>query len=597
MKVISLFAFAISFVPVAYAQNKMNVTLADGTVHSYSTANIKSVDFRGNAFTVNSDTVANYSGTAATINFIKSPKSGSVMIENAVGWQESAYVIWKPLDGATTYHVYLKSVGGTYQRIDQSLLRRYADYGRADALGLAAGSYIMKVVPVIDGSEDDSKSSETGELTVTHYNRQGFAHFNYTTGVGAYNDDGTLKSNAKVLYVTNDNFNTVTLDVTTNNKGTVTKGVGLGKILYLKQKGYDVTPWAIRFIGEINVKSVDSTQLLSDEKGLQLKGNKPATMMNVTMEGVGDDACWNGFGLTLYNGTGVEVRNLGVLNFKDDGIQIKGTLHAWVHNNDIFYGVPGKDADQKKGDGSLDVKDDSQYDTFSYNHFWDSGKMSLCGMKSESGPNYLCYHHNWFDHSDSRHPRVRTMTVHVWNNYYDGNAKYGVGATMGSSVFVENNYFRHVKYPMLISLQGTDASGAGTFSGENGAMIKSFGNIFAEKSNEFRFVTQNDKPTSFDAYEASTRNEQVPSTYKALVGATVYNNFDTDAALMYQYTPDATADVPAVVTGFCGAGRIGHGDLHWSFNNAADDTADAVNVALQQAVVGYTTKLLGLYGE
>lgn len=87
------------------------------------------------------------------------------------------------------------------------------------------------------------------------------------------------------------------------------------------------------------------------------------------------------------------------------------------------------DADQAKGDGTTDIKDDSQYITVAYNHYFDSGKSSLCGMKSEAGPNYIDYHHNWFDHSDSRHPRVRTMSVHVWNNYYDGCAKYGVGAT------------------------------------------------------------------------------------------------------------------------------------------------------------------------
>lgn len=58
-------------------------------------------------------------------------------------------------------------------------------------------------------------------------------------------------------------------------------------------------------------------------------------------------------------------------------------------------------------------------------------------MKSESGPNYITYHHNWFDHSDSRHARVRTMSVHMYNNYYNGNAKYGVGSTMGSSIYIE----------------------------------------------------------------------------------------------------------------------------------------------------------------
>lgn len=82
--------------------------------------------------------------------------------------------------------------------------------------------------------------------------------------------------------------------------------------------------------------------------------------------------------------------------------------------------------------------------------------MALCGMTSETGENFISYHHNWFDHSDSRHPRVRTMTVHVYNNYFDGISKYGVGATTGSNVFVESNYFRNTNKPMMISLQGTD---------------------------------------------------------------------------------------------------------------------------------------------
>jgi pectate lyase len=45
---------------------------------------------------------------------------------------------------------------------------------------------------------------------------------------------------------------------------------------------------------------------------------------------------------------------------------------------------------------------------------------------------------------------------------------------MGSSVFVEGNYFRNCKYPILTSKQGTDiASGsAGTFSNENGGVVK-----------------------------------------------------------------------------------------------------------------------------
>ena len=40
---------------------------------------------------------------------------------------------------------------------------------------------------------------------------------------------------------------------------------------------------------------------------------------------------------------------------------------------------------------------------------------------------------------------------------------------------------------------------------------------------------------NFDAYEASSRDEQVPSSVKTLQGATSYDNFDTNASLMYSY--------------------------------------------------------------
>ena len=80
---------------------------------------------------------------------------------------------------------------------------------------------------------------------------------------------------------------------------------------------------------------------------------------------------------------------------------------------------------RKKGDGSVDVKGKSTYVTVSYNHFFDSGKCSLCGMHQDSntGEFFVTYHHNWFDHSDSRHPRIRVGTIHIYNNYFDGKRK------------------------------------------------------------------------------------------------------------------------------------------------------------------------------
>ena len=580
---------------VATAQNKVVVTQSTEKKY-YNTTDLTSIEIEGDVIKVNTSSgTDSYTGTVDNLSFVKAV-TGQVNIIEEKGWLESAYVKFGLLTGAKNYKVYVKGGQYTdYTAIDQQLVRNYGTYGRADVVGLQAGSYTLKVVPIDGtGQEITASGNETSSLTVKNYNREGFAHKGLS-GVGAYQDDGTLKPGAKILYVTKHNFNTIQLDMVKDDKNKTETYTGLGEIFKAKQKGYDKTPLAVRIIGEISTVDAASAQLMSDEKGLQLKGNDDKTEMYVTLEGIGDDATFNGFGMTFYNGTSVEMRNIGLVNFNDDGIQLKGTQHAWIHHCDFFYGNAGSAADQAKGDGSLDVKDNSRYCTFAYNHFWDSGKTSLCGMKSESGPNYICYHHNWFDHSDSRHPRVRTMTVHVWNNYYDGVSKIGVGAVKGANIFVESNYFRNSKNPMLISEQGTDGRN-GFADDHDGGMIKAYGNILTGKS-ATTFRSHKTNATEFDAYEADSRNEKVPETYKSVVGSYTYNNFDTDESLMYSYEPDAAADIPDLITGFYGAGRLNHGDLQWTFNNDTDDTKDAIDATLKAKVTGYKTSLIGIFGE
>lgn len=528
--------------------------------------------------------------------FVSMASSAATTIKEVGGWFESGYITWDLVEGASTYHVYCKPVDGSYTQLDAALVRNYGDYGRADVLGITAGNYQFKVVPVAeDGTEMTDQAAESSPFEVRAHDRGGFAHFNYS-GVGAYKDDGTLKNNAKVLYVTSKTAKTVTCTVVTDAKGKVETFTGLQAIIDARQKGYDTTPLAIRLIGTIEEADMDSFS--SSAEGLQIKGKNADSEMNITIEGVGNDAGIRGFGILIRNCKSVELRNFASMLCMDDCVSFDtDNSNCWVHNIDFFYGKAGSASDQAKGDGSLDCKTNSKYMTFSYNRFWDSGKMALCGMKSESGENFISYHHNWFDHSDSRHPRVRTMTVHVYNNYFDGIAKYGVGATKGSNVFVESNYYRNVNKPMLISLQGSDMSdGEGTFSGETGGMIKAYGNVYAEKSTKFSLKTHKESATAFDCYEAATRDEVVPDTYKTLSGGTTYNNFDTDKSKMYVYTAHAAADVPAVVTGQYGAGRMQHGDFQWTFNNAVDDASYTVNTALKSAITNYKTSLVGIFG-
>ena len=578
--------------------NQMYVTTKSGDVKYYNTADLTSVKFEGDKAIIAPKSGAEndeYNASVQAISFAKKADQGEsgdvenpagvIQITEAKGWQESAYLKWAPFEGASSYNVYVDD-----KKIDAQLIRQYKSYYRADVLGLKAGTYSVKVVPVNAEGTEIAGANTASNLVVKSYNREGFAHFKYD-GVGAYNNDGTLKAGAKVLYITAKTAKTVSTTVNTGKQETIT---GLQSIIDAYSKGKDKTPIAFRFIGKISLSDLD--HISSSAEGLQIKG----AMMNMTFEGVGDDATVYGFGFLLREAESVEFRNFAIMRCLDDAMSLDtNNSHVWIHNMDLFYGKKGGAADQAKGDGTVDIKGDSKYVTVAYNRFWDNGKASMCGMKSETGENWITYHHNWFDHSDSRMARVRTMSVHMYNNYYQHCDVYGIGATSGSSVFMESNYFDATKRPIMSSLQGTDAMGDGTFSGEKGGLIKAYGNVFANKPDNFSYIPYAENNTSFDAYEVSDPSEQVPASVKTLVGGTSYNNFDTNSSLMYAYAADKAEDVPAIVEGFYGAGRLNHGDIDFVIPDETVVTNGHQQPwpALASILDAYTSGVVKVFGE
>ena len=578
--------------------NQMCVTTNAGDVKYYNTADLTSVKFEGDKTIITPKSGAEndeYNASVQAVRFAKKADQGEsgdidnpagvIQITEAKGWQESAYLKWAPFEGASSYNVYVDD-----KKIDAQLVRQYASYYRADVLGLKAGTYSVKVVPVnAEGTEIDGANTASN-LVVKSYNREGFAHFKYD-GVGAYNNDGTLKAGAKVLYITAKTAKTVSTTVNTGKSETIT---GLQSIIDAYSKGKDKTPIAFRIIGKVSLSDLD--HISSSAEGLQVKG----ATMNMTFEGVGDDATVYGFGFLLREAVSVEFRNFAIMRCLDDAMSLDTkNSHVWIHNMDLFYGKKGSAADQAKGDGTVDIKGDSKYVTVAYNRFWDNGKASMCGMKSETGENWITYHHNWFDHSDSRMARVRTMSVHMYNNYYQHNDVYGIGATSGSSIFMESNYFDAVKRPIMSSLQGTDAKGDGTFSSEKGGLIKAYGNVFTNKPDNFSYIPYAENNTSFDAYEVSDPSEQVPASVKTLVGGTSYNNFDTDPSLMYAYAADKAEDVPSIVEGFYGAGRLNHGDIDFVIPDETVVTNGHQQPlpALASILDAYTSGVVKVFGE
>lgn len=556
--------------------------------------------------------------TVLTILVMAIPSKAEVKIKSAAGWLETAWAEWDILPGASSYNVYVsEAVSGTWTRLDNELVRNYGTYGRADAPGLRAGTYSLKVVPVINGTEADGEASVAGNLQVRPHDRTGYAHFGRDNsgiyeGVGAYKNDGTLKDNAIVIYITAANAKTVsvTWPYTETSTKTYTGFYGIiegyRKCLYA---GGMKRPLVIRLIGTVTADDMDKMRF---GQGLDIKGEKVYTEFPFTLEGIGNDATIYGFGVQFSQVTGAEMRNIGIIMCKDDGIELnKNNSHVWLHNLDLFYGQVGSDADQVKGDGAIDIKY-SSYCTVAYNHFFDNGKCCLIDPSksygSETPADFLTYHHNWFDHADSRLPRCRHgKAFHVYNNYYDGNGEYGVGLASNACAFVEANYFRNCRYPIINSGQGTDKnlvdakqSRKGLLSGEDGGVCKFWNNhVEGAKS----FITQKDTYGSnlYDAYLVSSRDEKIPESVKALKAElvktpTTYSNFDTSSGMIYVSAPDSPEDIPSIVTGEYGAGRCQKGDFGWTFDNATEDANKDVIPGLKTALTNYRSSLLGFFG-
>lgn len=535
--------------------------------------------------------------------------ASALTITESGGWFEAAFAKWQPVSGATGYNVYADG-----EKIHDPLIRSYGSYVRADIPGLSAGSHTLKVVSVKSGVEGESA---TATVTVKAHDRSGFA-FNGGRVPGAYKSDGTLKDGALVVYITENTKNTVSLDVTTGSKGTTTCKSFQG-ILDCLKKGKETRPIDFRLVGNItDPETLDKGDIIVD---LNSSENS-----YVTIEGVGEDATANGWGIRLKNANNVEIRNIGIMNVDSDegdniGLQ-QNNAYIWVHHNDFFYGHAGSDADQLKGDGALDCKG-SKYVTFSYNHFFDNGKTNLIGLSESvysynSTDYYITLHHNWYDHSDSRHPRVRYYNAHVYNNFYDGSAKYGAGSTLGSSLFMEGNYFRNCKYPMLTSMQGTDlyagtsksSTENATFSKEAGGSIKAFNNYMTGTytfipynatsfTNKGKTVSASDMgintATDFDAYVVTNKSDKVPSTVTSKSGSHYYSNFDTDASKMYSYSAETPEAAMNTVKSY--AGRLNGGDFKWTFDNSTEDASYSVNTSLKTALTSYVTTLKTVQGE
>ena len=520
-----------------------------------------------------------------------------ITIIDSSGWLETLYVKWEKM-GAASYNVYYKGNGiANWTKIDTPLIREYGDHYRADILGLKAGLYDVEVRAADASGKEFGYNASVANILVEAHIRSGFAFLNGKVP-GAYNMDGTVKTDARIIYITEQNKETVTIGIMENDKNKITDCSGLQNIIGMYEKGYESRPLIIRFIGRINEKK--GLPFTDSQGTVNIKGNSGSSRpnnvngMNITFEGVGDDAVAYGWGFRTSRANNVEIRNLAFMltnTSQKDSVELQNSTHIWLHNCDFFYGEKGGDSDQKKGDGALDMKE-CDLITISFNHFWDSGKSSLLGNGGET-PGRFTYHHNWFDHSDSRHPLVRDHKAHIYNNLFDGVGKYGMIARLGASIFADRNYFQNTKKPILISQQGTDIVGGSGVASDAGGMIKAFNNYFDTASQaDYRPYNSSTRPIEFDAYEVTNPGDSVPANITAKKGGAAYDNtFITNA---YSYNADTPQQAKTNVTKY--AGRYWGGDFTHTFAANANTHTDDPMTDLLAKLRSYTSKLVSIQG-
>jgi pectate lyase len=193
----------------------------------------------------------------------------------------------------------------------------------------------------------------------------------------------------------------------------------------------------------------------------------PGPMHNVTSDktivGIGSTSGFTGGGLNIglppSNVTSppadavhnVIIRNLVFRNWADDAINVQMfSHHVWIDHNDLSNGY----------DGLIDIKRGSSYVTVSWNHAHHHSKNMLLGHDDSNGAQdvgrlKVTYHHNWFDATPQRNPRVRYgEPVHVYNNYYFYNTDVGVACQADAGCLVEGNYFENVEEPVSNNYAG-----------------------------------------------------------------------------------------------------------------------------------------------
>ncbi len=521
------------------------------------------------------------------------------------------------LDNSHSYSIYYKkATDSEYTKLDDELIIEGEETTEAYILGISAGKYDVKVEFEGKTTEDQGHHIFEG-IEVYAQDRSGYAHFGATEGVGAYNNDGTLKEGTKVIYVTNENKNTVTCEI----NGTVYTGL----VNILQAQYNSDTPMLVRIIGKIttnqwNYKNVEPrlydnsnatddffVNTFSTEYGenlanlnVTLKGNdggnstyiykttpeglsdvrikksgkgKPATYKGTDFpdlkgKSVYDDDCYynmlevSGVKNVTIEGVGedAEIFQFGIGFEKSNNIEIK---------NLTFTDYP-EDALNFLGDGRSNIANYSRYwvhnCTFNrgYNAWDISGerdKYAGDGSIDFNNVSNLTLAYNVFNNSKKSmlfgsgdEEACMNMTMHH-NHFYKVESRLPLGRNVNIHSF--NNYFEECGNCHDLRVNSYIFSEANYFKSSSRPFIldSSYAKSFGDK-----FISSSNSGATI----VTDRTKTINGTCKPN-SSTNLINFDTNSDLFYYDNVNkktdvsimlGAEDVPEFVTKYAGAGNF-----------------------------------------
>ncbi len=507
---------------------------------------------------------------------------------------ERVVLKYSETDLSKTKVSYKKSTETSYKDVDKELITLTGNAATVELIGLSSlYTYDIKI------KNSQNKEKTLSNIKVYELDRSGYAHFNNTTGIGAYNNDGTLKSNAVVVYVSNETKNTV--------KATIGGKEYTGLVNILKAQSKSKVPLDIRILDSIKTNQwseksneprlADKTNLQSDTfwvntfetkygdnlEGLTVKYMDKVTGKSTTYittaSGLGDKSTGSTSSkTTTYKGS--EYKDLvGKTVYDDDSywnmLDVSGvsnvTLEGVGDSAEFFqFGLTWADCN------SIEVKNitftDYPEDACSfesskvtdYGNYWihnntfNRGKNNwdVSGERDKyagDGGMDLKIVHNVtasYNHfvkckktgliggSDSN----LTMNITFHHNYYEEvESRLPLGRQANMHIY--NNYYYKCGTAQDIRANAFVLSEANYFEGtkdahvikNNAAIIKSYNDVFNNSKNSA-------------ATKVSSRTETISGGSCKPDGTTDYNNFDINSKLFYYDSVNKKSDVSLLET-------------------------------------------------